>query len=132
MARMGEAEERLMEALERYHGANPLEAGAPVEAMRSSQFGDAPDLFSDHLLRRLEQSGRIRFDEDLVRKANHQIRMQADEQVARDRLVGAFEAAGLQVPGVKDLLATLPIDGPRAQRVLAALLRGGSAGACQS
>ncbi len=125
VARIGDAEARLLEALERYHSANPLEAGAPVEAMRSGQFGDAPDIFAEHLLRRLQQSGKIRFDEDLVRLANHQIRLQADEQAARDRLVEAFQAAGLQVPGVKDLLASLSIDGPRAQRVLAALLREG-------
>ena len=125
VARIGDAEARLLEALERYHSANPLEAGAPVEAMRSGQFGDAPDIFAEHLLRRLQQSGKIRFDEDLVRLASHQIRLQADEQAARDRLVEAFQAAGLQVPGVKDLLASLSIDGPRAQRVLAALLREG-------
>ncbi len=125
VARIGDAEARLLEALERYHSANPLEAGAPVEAMRSGQFGDAPDIFAEHLLRRLQQSGKIRFDEDLVRLANHQIRLQADEQAARDRLVEAFQAAGLQVPGVKDLLASLSIDGPRAQRVLATLLREG-------
>ncbi len=125
VARIGDAEAQLLEALERYHSANPLEAGAPVEAMRSGQFGDAPDIFAEHLLRRLQQSGKIRFDEDLVRLANHQIRLQADEQAARDRLVEAFQAAGLQVPGVKDLLASLSIDGPRAQRVLAALLREG-------
>ena len=124
-ARIREAEAQLLEALDQYHEANPLEAGAPVEAMRSGQFGDAPDLFADHLLRRLEQSGKIRFDEDLVRLANHRIRLQADEQAARDRLVEAFRTAGLQVPAVKDLLASLSIDGPRAQRVLAALLREG-------
>lgn len=124
-ARIREAEAQLLEALNQYHEANPLEAGAPVEAMRSGQFGDAPDLFADHLLRRLEQSGEIQFDEDLVRLANHRIRLQADEQAARDRLVEAFRTAGLKVPGVKDLLASLSIDGPRAQRVLAALLREG-------
>lgn len=124
-ARLGEAEAQLLQALDQYHKSNPLEAGAPVEAMRSGQFGNAPDLFADHLLRRLEQSGKIRLDEDLVRLANHRIRLQADEQAARDRLVEAFQAAGLQVPGVKDLLASLSIDGPRAQRVLAALLREG-------
>ncbi len=125
VARINEAEARLIEALERYHRAHPLEAGAPVEAMRSGEFSDAPDLFTDQLLYRLEQSGNIRLDEDLVRKADHQIRMQADEQAARDRLVEAFQAAGLQVPGVKDLLPTLSIDAARAQRILAALLREG-------
>ena len=124
-ARAREAEERLIVALERFHEANPLVAGASVEAMRSSEFGDAPDFFADRLLRRLEADGKLVRDGDLVRKADHRIRFQADEQEARDRLVAAFEEAGLHVPFLKEFLPTLPIDAVRAQRILAALLREG-------
>ncbi len=119
------AEERVMHALASFHEANPLLAGAPVEAIRSGELGDAPDFFAEDLLKRLAEAGQVAMDGELVRAARHRIRMQADEQEARDRLVGAFERAGLQVPALKEFLPTLPVDAPRAQRVLAALLREG-------
>ncbi len=124
-ARAREAEQRLLEALGRFHRANPLVAGASVQSIRSSEFGDAPDFFADRLLRRLAARGMLVLDSDLVRKADHQIRLQADEREARDRLLGAFEDAGLRVPFLKEFLPTLPIDAVRAQRVLEALLRDG-------
>ena len=124
-SRAVQAENRLLQALEQFHRANPLETGTPVEAIRSSEFGDAPDFFADHLLRRLEAAGKIVLDGDLVRAADHKIRMGTDEQDARDRLVAAFDQAGLQVPTLKAFLPTLPIDAARAQRILAALLREG-------
>ena len=39
--------------------------------------------------------------------------------------MAAFEEAGLRVPALKEFLPTLPIDLPRARRILAALLREG-------
>lgn len=125
LARASESEERVIKALARFHKDNPLEAGAPIEAIRSSELGDAPNFFADGVLRRLTASGRVVLDGELVRAADHRIRLQADEREARDRLVAAFAEAGLRVPALKEFLPTLPIDGARAQRILAALLREG-------
>ena len=124
-ARVRDAEQRLLQALERFHDANPLVAGASVQSIRSSEFGAAPDFFADRLLHRLAARDLLVLDSDLVRKADHQIRFQADEREARDRLVAAFEEAGLRVPFLKEFLPTLPIDAARAQRILATLLRDG-------
>ncbi len=123
--RTADAEDRVIKALAKFHNANPLKAGAPVEAIRSSEFGNAPEFFADGLLRRLSASGKLVLDGELVRAASHRIRMQADEREARDRLVSAFEEAGLRVPALKEFLPTLPIDAARAQRILAVLLREG-------
>ena len=119
------AEDRAVEALARFHKANPLETGLPVEALRSSEFGDAPEFFADHVLQALEAAKKVALDGDLVRAAEHQIRLGGDEREAREQLVTAFKQAGLQVPLLKDLLPTLPIDSGRARRILAALLREG-------
>ncbi len=119
------AERRLTQTLLHFHRANPLLAGVPVEAIRSSEFGAAPDFFADWLLRRLVDEGTVEMDGELVRSSSHRIRLQADEQEARDRLVAAFAEAQLRVPALKDFLPTLPIDAARAQRLLAALLREG-------
>ena len=125
LAKASEAGERVVKALARFHKDNPLEAGTPIEAIRSSEFGDAPDFFADGVFRRLTASGSVVLDGELVRAADHRIRMQADEREARDRLVAAFAEAGLRVPALKEFLPTLPIDGARAQRILAALIREG-------
>ena len=124
-ARVCEAKARLIAALQRFHEANPLVAGASVQAIRSREFGEAPDFFADLLLRELASDGRVVLDGDLVRNADHQIRFQADEREARDRLVTEFKEAGLRVPFLREFLPTLRIDSARGQRILTALLREG-------
>ena len=119
------AEDRLLKALARFHKANPLESGIPVEALRSSEFGAAPDFFADHILQRLQAERKVELAGELVKSADHEIRLGSDEREAKERLINAFAQAGLQVPLLKDLLPTLPIDSGRARRILAALLREG-------
>ena len=121
--RIAAARDRLIRALDAFHSANPLVAGAPVGAIRRNEFGDGPDFFADEILGQLAAAGRIVADGDLVRTADHRIRMQADEQQARDDLIAAFAKAGLRVPALKDFLPTLGIDSTRARRILDALLR---------
>lgn len=124
-ARMRAAEARVLDRLRQFHGQNPLLAGAPLEAIRSGEFGDAPDFFAQQLIQNLQAAGKLAIDGELVRTADHKIRLRDDERESRDRLVAAFEEAGLRVPALKEFLPTLPIDLPRARRILAALLREG-------
>ena len=123
--RVKAAADRAAAALAQFHKANPLESGLPVEALRSGEFGNAPEFFADHVLQALEAAKKVALDGDLVRAAEHKIRLGGDEREAREQLVTAFKQAGLQVPLLKDLLPTLPIDSGRARRILAALLREG-------
>ena len=123
--RVKAAADRAVAALAQFHEANPLESGLPVEALRSGEFGHAPEFFADHVLEALEATKKVALDGDLVRAAEHKIRLGGDEREAREQLVTAFKQAGLQVPLLKDLLPTLPIDSGRARRILAALLREG-------
>jgi len=53
------------------------------------------------------------------------IRLDRDETEARNRLINAFEEAGLHVPTLKEFLPTLPTDARRTERILAALVREG-------
>ena len=122
---MRAAEARVLDRLRQFHGQNPLLAGAPLEAIRSGEFGDAPDFFAQQLIQNLQAAGKLAIDGELVRTADHKIRLRDDERESRDRLVAAFEEAGLRVPALKEFLPTLPIDLPRARRILAALLREG-------
>ena len=123
--RTRQSEGRTTAAVERYHKRNPLEPGVPAEELRSGEFSGAPPFFAELILGRLEAAGTLTIDGELVRAANHTIRLDRDEAEARKRLIKAFEEAGLHVPTLKEFLPTLPTDARRTERILAALLREG-------
>ena len=46
-----------------------------------------------------------------------------EEAESKSQIEQAFAKAGLQVPALKDVLASLPVDKVRAQKILTLLLR---------
>jgi selenocysteine-specific elongation factor len=119
------ASKAAIDYLTRFHQQNPLLHGAPTEGLRSAVFAKAPVFFVEALLTRLTQERKVAGENEMLRLAGHRIVLRQDEQVARDKMVSAFQEAGLQVPGLRDLLAKLSIDPQRAGKLLQALLREG-------
>jgi selenocysteine-specific elongation factor len=111
--------------LTKFHKQNPLLHGAPKEELRSAVFPKAPVFFVESLLARLAQDKKVAVENEMVRLGGHRIVLRQDEQEARDKMVSAFQQAGLQVPGLRDFLAKLSIDPQRAGKLLQALLREG-------
>ena len=109
--------------LGQFHEQNPLLPGAPKEALRSAEFAKAPAFFVDALLARLVRDKKAAVDGETVRLLTHRVVLRQDEQEARDKIVSAFEQAGLRVPALPELLSQLRIDAPRARRILQGLLR---------
>ena len=62
---------------------------------------------------------------EFVRLASHTIALQADEQEASTRMEAAFEAAGLQVPSLSDVLRSSGIDATRSRTLLQLSLKRG-------
>lgn len=124
-AAITQGELSLIKALTAFHEKNPLHPGASLEAIRSSELSDAPEVFASYLIDNLVTAKKIAIDGELIRLASHRIVMQADEQDARDKMLTGFENAGLKVPGLKDFLPTLKIDATRSRRILQTLLREG-------
>jgi selenocysteine-specific elongation factor len=60
---------------------------------------------------------------DLVSLAGREVTLSADETRAKELIEREFESAGLTVPGFASVLAKLPVDAPRAQKILQILLR---------
>jgi selenocysteine-specific elongation factor len=114
-----------LDFLARFHQQNPLLHGAPKEALRSSVFSKAPVFFVESLLARLAKERKIAVENEMVRLASHRIVLREDEQQARDKMVAAFQQAGLKVPGLRDFLAKLSIDPGRAGKLLQGLQREG-------
>lgn len=60
---------------------------------------------------------------DLIKRAGREITLTPDEARAKEQIEQAFARAGLTAPSVKDVLASLAVEGKRAQKILQILLR---------
>ena len=108
-------------AVEQFHKANPLVGGVNKEQLRE-QLGLRPEVFGtviDSLVRdkKLEIAG------EQVRGAGRGVVLRDDEAESKQKIEQAFANAGLQVPALKEVLASLRIDQTRAQKIVTLLLR---------
>ncbi len=111
----------LLQALEEFHRRNPLVSAMPREQLREQL--DAPAEIFGPLLERLAREGKIELTGDQARAAGHGIVMKDEEAEAKATIERAFAQAGLKVPGLKEVLASLPVDRVRAQKIVTLLLR---------
>lgn len=125
LMRIAEHETKLVDAVARYHRANPLESGPPAEELRNAEFAGAPPFYGEFILQRLVSEGILVTDGELVRTADHSVRMDGDDARARDDLTNILDQAGLEVPALKELVPDLPTDSDRCEKIVAALLREG-------
>jgi selenocysteine-specific elongation factor len=116
-----QASTELLRALEQFHSANPLAAGISREQLRE-QLDLRPELISS-LLEQLARAKKIEVTAEQVRLAGHGVSMKSEEAESMSRIEHAFASAGLKVPGLKEVLAALPVDRTRAQKIVTLLLR---------
>ncbi|MFZ3218025.1 MAG: selenocysteine-specific translation elongation factor [Candidatus Acidiferrales bacterium] len=109
-------------AVESFHRANPLLPGIPKQELRGRAAKARQEIFAaalDDLLR--ERA--IAVSGDLVRQAGREVELSAEEARAKELIESEFASAGLAVPGFAAVLAKLPVDASRAQKILQILLR---------
>jgi len=109
-------------ALEAFHQQNPLSPGMSREELRKRFPEVLPEVF-DAVLSQLVQEKKLEFSGDLVRLAGRGVVMKDEEAEANKTIESAFSSAGLKVPYLKDVLAGLPVDKARAQKIVTLLLR---------
>jgi selenocysteine-specific elongation factor len=107
--------------VDRFHKTNPLVAGISREELRE-KMGVGPEVFrgvEDLLVRdkQLDVAG------ELVHATGRGIVLRGDEAESKKQIEAAFANAGLKVPLLKEVLASLPIDKARAQKIVTLLLR---------
>jgi selenocysteine-specific elongation factor len=107
--------------LEQFHKANPLVAGISKEELRARLKLKADVM--ETILVQLGREKKLEVQGELVRIAGRGVELKDDEARAKEQIEKAFAAAGLKVPLVKDVLAALPIDRARAQKLVTLLLR---------
>jgi selenocysteine-specific elongation factor len=108
-------------AVEEFHKTNPLVAGLNQEQLRES-LGLAPEVFRS-LIDSLVQSKKLEVAGEQIRGAGRGVVLRDDEAESKRKIEEAFARAGLQVPLLKEVLASLRIDQTRAQKIVTLLLR---------
>jgi selenocysteine-specific elongation factor len=112
----------ICKAVEAFHRANPLLPGIPKQELRARAGRARVEMF-DAALGDLVTARALVVNGDLVGQAGREIALSAEESRAKELIEREFESAGLTVPGFASVLAKLPVDGPRAQKILQILLR---------
>ena len=112
----------IRKTVETFHRANPLLPGIPKQELRARAGRARVEIFEAALgdlvaARALVAAG------DLVSQAGREISLSAEETRAKELIEREFESAGLSVPGFASVLAKLPVDAARAQKILQILLR---------
>ncbi len=122
-AGLAECVGRMRAEIEKFHSANPLVEGIPKEDLRARAAADArPEVFRA-ALDALASSGGIVLSGDIVKRAGREIALLPEEARAKEQIEQAFSTAGLTVPSLKEVLAKLPVEARRAQKLLQILLR---------
>jgi len=111
----------LLDAVTAFHVRNPLVGGINKEELRNV-FRVSPEMFPA-VLDLLVKDGKLDVSGELVRLAGRAVVMKDEETEAKRTIESAFSTAGLKVPYLKDVMAGLPVDKARAQKIVTLLLR---------
>jgi selenocysteine-specific elongation factor len=111
----------LISALEVFQTQNPLSPGMNQQTLREKFALDA-DVFSA-VVAQLGKEGKVETVGDIIHLRGRGVVMKDEEAESRKIIEQAFASAGLKVPALKDVLASLKIDKARAQKLVTLLLR---------
>jgi len=112
--------EAIHETLKQFHRKNPLLGGLSKEELRSKQLPGAPSWLMDALFARAKT---LAVDGETVRLASHRISLKQDEADASAKIESAFQASGLAVPSMNEVLGKSGVEANRARNILQLLLR---------
>jgi len=111
----------LFTAVEAFHTANPLAVGISKQELWEKSGLDR-ELFVG-ALDTLIAAKKLAISAEQVHLAGHRVLMKDEEAESKKQIEEAFATAGVKVPALKEVLAGLKIDLPRAQKIVTLLLR---------
>jgi selenocysteine-specific elongation factor len=118
-------ERALLGGLDEFHAREPMRPGMPRAAMRGRLPENVPREACELAIARLEASGRIVREQDLVRLAEHRPVLDPAATAAAARIAGEAERAGLDPPSPKDWAEQLGVSLGHLRDLLAHLEREG-------
>jgi selenocysteine-specific elongation factor len=107
--------------IDQFHKANPLVAGISQEQLRET-IGLGPEIFRG-VLDSLVRDKKLQVNGELVQASGKGVVLRDEEAESKSQIEQAFARAGLKVPLLKEVLAALPIDKARAQKIVTLLMR---------
>ena len=116
-----EAKTGVLQALKKFHDANPLVAGMSKEELRD-RVNLGPEVFYSVLEKSVEEK-KLEVASELVHLPGRGVVMKDEEAESKKIIEQAFASAGLKVPSLKEVLAGLKVDKIRAQKIVTLLLR---------
>jgi selenocysteine-specific elongation factor len=122
-ARVAELREQLTAECRAFHREHSLLPGIRKPDLKAAVMRNAPPEIFEYIL---DSAKDIVREGEVVRLRSHRVVLKADEATARATIEGAFEAAGLAVPAVQEVLKTSGVDPARARTILQTLLREGN------
>jgi len=120
-AAFAEVKTDALQALKKFHDANPLVAGMSKEELRD-RANLGPEVFYT-VLGKLAEEKKLEIAGELVRLPGRGVVMKDEEAESKKIIEQAFASAGLKVPSLKEVLAGLKVDTVRAQKIVTLLLR---------
>jgi len=117
-----ESLDAIRKAVNAFHSANPLLPGIPKQELRGRAGNPRAEIF-ESALEDLLKSRAIVISGDLVQRAGREIALSPEETRAKELIEREFADAGLAVPSFAVVLAKLPVESRRAQKILQILLR---------
>jgi selenocysteine-specific elongation factor len=115
------AKAEALQALKKFHDANPLVAGMSKEELRD-RIRLGPEVFYS-VVEKLTEEKKLEVAGELVRLPGQGVVMKDEEAESKKIIEQAFASAGLKVPSLKEVLAGLKVDKIRAQKIVTLLLR---------
>jgi len=119
------AQQSLLDAVSDFHKRDPLRPGMPKGELQedmSRALNMATELF-EAAIPNLVKNKKIETAGDLVRVPGHGVVMKDEEAESKKKIEEAFSTAGLKVPALYEVLASLKVDKARAQKIVTLLLR---------
>jgi selenocysteine-specific elongation factor len=118
-----EVRKKITEKVEKFHKENLLLPGISREDLRASLGKRVLTETFRAALEELVAQKKLEAPGELVKKAGSEIALLPEEAKAKEQIEGAFVSAGLAVPSVTEVLAKLPVETKRAEKLLQILLR---------
>jgi selenocysteine-specific elongation factor len=112
---------KMITSVEQFHRQNPLVPGMATEELRQ-QFSLNADIFAA-LIGMLVRERKLHIAGERAHLPGRGVVMKDEEAESKKTIEAAFASAGLKAPALKDVLAGLKVDKPRAQKIVTLLLR---------